>query len=130
MAYDDLLVNTIKAWKRDGTVDRLGQPTEADEGTSPFYVGPCRLANKGGGKINSDRFNEAFENYWTVFVQAGADIREDDEIAVYDASATNLILVGLVQRRYDIQAGTSAVHHVELSVYEQTGPQAGPGQAS
>lgn len=130
--FTDLLPHTLVAYRRPtGSyptgVDRLGNPVEADVTGTANFTGPCRMAISKGGKQNNERMEQVFENRWSVWLEAGSDVREDDLIKVSDAGGNVLLDVGRVQSRYDVFAGTLEVHHVELDVWQQTTPGDAPG---
>ncbi len=136
MAFTGLLPHVVYVSRRPinqdpvpaGALDRLGMQVEADDSDpdtfDPSY--PCRMAVNKGGKQNNERMEQVFENRWMIFLDPGCDIREDDIVTVFDANGNLLLERGRVQSRYDV-AGSIEVHHVELDVWQQTGPGNGPG---
>lgn len=129
MPFDELLVHVIKGYRRAAnSVDRYGIATEAAISGTPHYTGICRVTVPMGGKVNNERNDEVFENtYAMVFIPANADIREDDLIHVEDRTGNVLVQSGRVQQRNEYTGGGNAMHHSVLTVWEQAGPTAGPG---
>lgn len=128
MAFSDLLVNRLYTYRRPASsFDRFGQAVEADPTGSAHEVYACRYSRSRGGKQNSERVEEQFEQLYDIYVEAGADIRTDDLLVVKDLSGNTIFTVSRVQQRSDVYGAGNTVHHVELTAWVQSGPDNGPG---
>lgn len=91
--FAGLLIHTVTVLRRrEGPVgeqqkDPFGQPTK-NEAPVHELMGRCSRAS--GGERNSDRSRDVIVANYKLFLDAGADLREDDVVTVTDP-AGNII---------------------------------------
>lgn len=85
--FAGLLVHTAVVYRRTGSVDRFGQPTR-DEALSHSL--PCRLSRPSGGEVMQERSHDVVNVTHKLFLDAGADLREDDVVTVVMAGQTEV----------------------------------------
>ena len=106
-----LFVHTGEVYRRQGGVDRFNQPLTGHELVASVPGRLSRAAKR--GEANTLRTRAVDEDF-DVFVAAGTDVREGDELKVKDAAGNTLgedLDVRLVQTATD---GAGQPHHVEI----------------
>lgn len=86
---------------------------------------PCRLNEKTGGLSFTERTHDTLQESGTLFLQPGANIREDDSVEVYDPRTQYALLkdatVAQMRNVYD----SRSLHHVECRLTSIRGSDAG-----
>lgn len=85
--FTGLLIHTAVVYRRqevggEQKKDPFGQPTR-DE--LPSHRVACRVTAASGGERNGERMRDVVETRHRLFLDRGADIREDDVVTVLDA---------------------------------------------
>lgn len=129
MTFAGLLPHQLRVFRlREGldaqpARDRFGQiDSKISEMKEQPNAYPCRMTTASGGERNGERMSEVYVTQHRVYLQPGADVREDDRVKVIDPADGNIILpdgnVKLVRRVY----GAQKLHHLELVVEVYRGP--------
>jgi hypothetical protein len=122
--FTSLLPHEAVVHRRTGAVDRFGQPVDQNPAQAGPETGrfPCRLSSGRGGRVMDERSMDVFEVTYQLFAEADADVQEDDNVEIVDASTGAVLLpiakVKIKETLYD--AGLP--HHLELLLVSQRGP--------
>lgn len=118
--FEDHLVHTVEVRRRSGRADRFGQPAEPRSADTPLATYAGRLTVATGGERFAERSHDVVVTTHTLFLEVGADVREDDKITVLDEYGRTLIAMAnptLVSRPRD----SAGEHHVEVKITEVRG---------
>ena len=113
--YEDLLIHTVEVRRRSGQKDRFRQPVEprGNRYADRVYMG--RLDAGSGGERHTDRTRDVVEFTHKLFLEAGAELYEADQVTVTDGRGTTLVTMADVQevQTFDDDLGP---HHVEAKI--------------
>lgn len=118
--FAGLLIHTATVLRRregppgEQQKDPFGQPKSG----APAHSVPCRCSRGSGSERNSDRSRDVIVVNYKLFLDAGADVREDDTVTVVDQTGEVICEnaeVDFVDRVYDGEDE----HHREAKVVVQ-----------
>jgi hypothetical protein len=130
-AFSGLLVHTAVVFRRQSGLpgdvkrDRLGQPSRDEQELARY---PCRVTNARGGRQFGERMQDVFTTTHELFLERGADIREDDVVTVLAApmGSAELGVTRVIVERATVQLVRPVVdgvgdHHTEVQLSSQRG---------
>lgn len=85
--FDGLLIHTATVYRRrtgsggQQTKDPFGQPTRDEEESHQLA---CRASRASGGERMQERSHDVVQSNYKLFLDAGADLREDDVVTITD----------------------------------------------
>lgn len=122
--FTGLLIQKADVYRRqtdehgNPKTDRFGQPTRDEQYSHSL---PCRVTSARGGERMQERSRDVIETTHTLYLEAGADIREDDVVEVKGPEGGTVVQkaqITLVRPVYD---GVREHHReVSLSVQRQS----------
>lgn len=96
--------------------DAFGQPKRTEQ---PVHELACRCSRASGGERNSDRSRDVIVANYKLFLDAGADLREDDVVTVTDTRSGRVICE---RAEVDFCAPVfdgDSEHHIEAKIITQ-----------
>lgn len=125
MSYASLFVHRVRVYRRTGTLDRFGQPVVGEGSHTLVGEHACRLNEKSGGEAFTERSRDVIQETGTLFVLAGVDIREDDQVEIFDPRNDYVLVsegnVKQLRRVYDSRSW----HHTEATIHVVRGSERG-----
>lgn len=128
--FAGLLIQTAVVYRRPQTngedvKDRFGQPVPATTGDE-YVTLPCRVTAARGGRQFGERATDVIETTHELFLEAGADIVEDDVVTVLAApvseadleASARIVEQAVVKLRRPVMDGIGE-HHVEVELTTQ-----------
>lgn len=96
-------------------VDPFGQPTRDEEESHRL---PCRFSTPRGGKVMGERSRDVVEVRGSLFLDLGADLREDDVVTVIGPTGATVVDRALVHEMELVHDGITE-HHREATLVTQ-----------
>lgn len=126
MPFSSLLIHEARIYRRSGRTDRFGQPTDVNPRQATdddlVHTYPCRITRGTGGLVMRERAIDTFEVMWTMYTDAGVDIREDDAVTVVDPRTGEVLVPTAKVKVKSGASGMDAMHHLEFQLWAQKGP--------
>jgi hypothetical protein len=69
----------------------------------------------------NERMVDTFETTWTMFTEAGVDIRADDAVRVLGPDGDEIVPLAKVRIK-SFPANARITHHLEFELWAQSGP--------
>lgn len=119
--FAGLLIHTATVLRRregppgEQQKDPFGQPTRNPD---PDHALPCRCSRGSGSERNNDRSRDVIVVNYKLFLDAGADLREDDTVTVVDADG-GVICEGAEVDFVDSVYDGDSEHHREAKLIVQ-----------
>lgn len=118
--FAGLLIHTAVVYRRqeiDGKqkTNELGQPTRDEP---EHHRLPVRFDTPKGGKRMEERSHDVVEVRGTLYLDQGADLREDDVVSVLGSGGEEKIVKALVDEVEGVDDGVGE-HHREATLISQ-----------
>lgn len=113
--FAGLLIHTAVVYRRTGDTNPFGQP---ERNEVEHHREPCRFDKPSGGKRYEERSHDVVQVKGTLFLDLGADIREDDVVTVLGAAGEEKVSRALVDEIESVDDGVG-IHHFEATLSSQ-----------